>query len=350
MGKIVLNQLQLNGSVVGYRFDLMNSDGGRIVSFDVNTVNAKAFLSMVNADSVEKGRVIKGKEVNGVFVTPDESNVIEVTTKKSAVDLLGVYFGDVSVANKSDGTSTGDSSPYKWDNPADLYFALKGVQDKYYGGSKTLPCPWDSPEARFADKYIAEALMGVEGFMHEWEDDDPYYANVYTEGYPCVQYKAMFTFKNYKEYLRFIYNLSNILKLKSIRIFGNVNGGDKSGSVYREYPISGFKDFLCALFKDLGITKSLWSKENGCETYPYLWIEPEFGHHYKDYLDDGCVKFRMQFPPAKDSGNDLGSTDSKLYYIPVLHVGGVPGHDYCDVSKMFPFSGSYIPKVLDLPK
>lgn len=92
MSKIVMNQLQLNGSVVGYRFDLLNSDGDRIVSFDVNTANAKAFLSMVNADSVEKGQAIKGREVDGVFITPDESNVIEVSEIAQAKDLLEKYY------------------------------------------------------------------------------------------------------------------------------------------------------------------------------------------------------------------------------------------------------------------
>jgi len=92
--RIVVNKLSLDGNLVGYRFDILEGSN-KVVSLDINKNAAKAFLSLVDSSQIIKGYNIKGRIEGSLFVTNDESNVVEVTNKNQAIEVLNKYYYNV---------------------------------------------------------------------------------------------------------------------------------------------------------------------------------------------------------------------------------------------------------------
>ena len=99
MKEITLNRLRLGKQFVGYRVNVMEGSN-RSVSFDVSNDYIKSFLKIFRSKDIKKGVVIDGKLVNGIFVTPDEKDVYEVSSLEQGVELLNkYYFCNTTVSN-----------------------------------------------------------------------------------------------------------------------------------------------------------------------------------------------------------------------------------------------------------
>jgi hypothetical protein len=103
MKEIVVNRLRLQGKYIGYRVNLMEGTK-RVVSFDVSDdkVGIKGFLKMFRSNDIKKGVVIDGTLSGNMFVTPDETNVFEVTDKACAERLLDKYYFNESSVELDD--------------------------------------------------------------------------------------------------------------------------------------------------------------------------------------------------------------------------------------------------------
>ena len=92
MGKyIVINKLNLGRSTVGYRIDIVDHYR-KVATIDISDKRVKAFLQMIGNVKMEKGVIIQGKLVNGLFVTGHDDNILEVQTKEQVQDVLNTYF------------------------------------------------------------------------------------------------------------------------------------------------------------------------------------------------------------------------------------------------------------------
>lgn len=88
---VIVNRLCLNNSYVGYRIKA-TSCSGKTVFFDVPNELFRSFIKLFHTDHVYKGRVISGKEQNGVFVSDNEVDVYEVTSWEQGQSLLNRYY------------------------------------------------------------------------------------------------------------------------------------------------------------------------------------------------------------------------------------------------------------------
>lgn len=100
MWDIVVNRLRLNQLYIGYRVQTF-SNTGDTVYFDVSNDMLPQFLKLFGDVNISKGTVIDGKEVNGMFITDNETNVYEVETISVGRELLDKhYFCVESVASE----------------------------------------------------------------------------------------------------------------------------------------------------------------------------------------------------------------------------------------------------------
>ena len=102
---VVVNKLNLGKDTVGYRVDIVDMYRTKIVSVDISENRIKPFLKMVGSVKVSKGVIIPGKLVNGLFVTGNDDNIVEVRPKAQADEILNKYFfnSDEEVKNILDG-------------------------------------------------------------------------------------------------------------------------------------------------------------------------------------------------------------------------------------------------------
>lgn len=86
MEKVVINRLNLYNETVGYRFQI--SDNDKIVAFDVDTDLAQEVVKLVGKGYIVKGNTLYGSIVNDIFITDDETGVIEVNGLQSIKNIL----------------------------------------------------------------------------------------------------------------------------------------------------------------------------------------------------------------------------------------------------------------------
>lgn len=79
--KVYQRRLRCSGQTLGYRFDVLNDRGVRVIAFDVPVFLASKFSDNIKPCSIDKGQVVLGVVEGGRFVTKDERNVVEVSEK-----------------------------------------------------------------------------------------------------------------------------------------------------------------------------------------------------------------------------------------------------------------------------
>lgn len=91
MSKVIVNRLRLNGEYVGYRIEA-TSCSGKTIFFDVSEELFRSFIKLFHTNHVYKGKVVNGREQNGVFVSDNETGVYEVTSWKQGQSLLNRHY------------------------------------------------------------------------------------------------------------------------------------------------------------------------------------------------------------------------------------------------------------------
>lgn len=190
---IVVNKLVLGDKLMGYRFDI-KENGSKLISLDINKGIVKAFLSLVEKDKIIKGYVIKGKIVGDMFVTDNEENVIQVTGKNQAIELLGKYYYGVSddsidgLLDDITSTKEDENKKYLEEFFSKPSMSLEGIRYEDFGYvplvyslirkcSSGIDCRIDINDEE-VDRYSAKVIFNI--YFKSLEDAARYLREYYT--------------------------------------------------------------------------------------------------------------------------------------------------------------------------
>lgn len=91
MRSVKVSNLMLEGTLVGYRFIIIEGDSV-IISFDTGVENYYSILQLIDDKDICKGESIVGRLEGELFVTDDEETVFEVPNRDKALELLSIYY------------------------------------------------------------------------------------------------------------------------------------------------------------------------------------------------------------------------------------------------------------------
>lgn len=210
---VIVNRLRLNQLYVGYRVQATGNSGG-VVYFDVPNEVLTAFLKLFGDVSFEKGVIIDGKEVNGMFVTANETNVYEVETVSSGKELLDKYYFCI----ESVSPELIDPVSEELDRLASVESAVQGrrviLSDLQYGDFGDIPVVYN---------VLNKAAEGLKCDILAFPHQDAYEGNM----------KFQCSFIYFDDFLSFLHNMLVSLNRKVITI----SAGAKSYVDGRELPV-----------------------------------------------------------------------------------------------------------------
>lgn len=268
---IVVNKLNLEKETVGYRIDILDSSSKKIVSVDITEDKVKSFLKMIGSAKINKGVIIPGKIVNGLFITGNDDNIIEVKTKAQANEILNKYFfnSDDKVEGVLNSINSTESEVIK--------NRIRGDRDTLgkteYGECRPIQSDYNN---------IVKALKGINNNLHVNEYQDK------SSGELVIDVDVL----TRKESLKIFHSLGKAKNLGKVIL--DVSSGDRKYVKVQVDFNDSFKNFSDAL--EAYITDTIFEVVYDKETFTRCYCEGEGysvfyhsipipGYNQEKYLD-----------------------------------------------------------------
>lgn len=123
-----INKLTLEGDVIGFRVDSLNSNKTVDFSIDIYDNHIFKVLRRFKLENIIKGYIITGFVKNGIFITDNEEKVLDLPIDYNIDEILERYFLDL---NDKESSSVSDECIVNFIN------SITDLEDEVYTGSIT---------------------------------------------------------------------------------------------------------------------------------------------------------------------------------------------------------------------
>ena len=291
MEKIKVHRLKLGKDYVGYRVEACSCNGNKVY-FDVPDDLFNVFVKLFHTSKIYKGRVIAGRNVDGRFVSDNETNVYEVSSLEEGQALLNRYYYEFLEGGLESAVSGNLSKCYDIDRYLSSFSAerISNVAGCKY---------WNFGKVKEVYTLLAEAVKGTHcSILHSVKQSED-------KGY--LVFNVIFS--EFCDGLHFVHSLMGLLNIKvwapTMEVYYEDFDYDLEKRKYHFTKHNDAKEFENTLLPKIGVG---WGEALPCYSFA---VHGSDGMAKLGTWGDSFIELGLS---ASDSYGDLHCFS---YYVPI---------------------------------